>query len=187
MVLFDLIGKKYDGTRKADPNVVKSVLKLLNSSEHSIVVDIGSGTGNYAEVLAQNGFKVIAVEPSEVMRQQGKKHPNLFWLEAFADDLPLKDNYTDGIICMAAVHHFPDRKKAFQEMYRILKPGGTAVVFGADHKARKQFWLDDYFDPLLSTNYPTAKEVADGLIEAFGSNPKITYFPIPAEVQDCFF
>src|SRR3989344_662340 len=115
MVLFDLIGKKYDGTRKADPNVVKSVLKLLNSSEHSIVVDIGSGTGNYAEVLAQNGFKVIAVEPSEVMRQQGKKHPNLFWLEAFADDLPLKDNYTDGIICMAAVHHFPDRKKAFQE------------------------------------------------------------------------
>ena len=187
MTLFNLIGKKYDGTRKADPHIVKAILKYLNLPKGGIVVDIGAGTGNYSEVLAENQYKVIAIEPSEVMRKQGKQHPRIFWLEGFAEDLPLKDNFADGIICIATVHHFSDIRKAFKEMYRILKPGGSAVIVGADHKVRKNLWLDDYFNPLESTLYPTAKDVAKGLEEEFKTAAQIKFFLVPAEVQDCFF
>lgn len=187
MALFDLIGKKYDGTRKADPSMSRRLIKLLDLQPGKIVADIGAGTGNYSEVLADSGYKVIAIEPSKTMREQGKQHSNLFWLEGFAEDIPLKDGYVDGIVCLAAVHHFSDRNKAFAEMSRILKPGGKAVIFGADHKSRKSLWLDDYFRPTQSTDYPSAKKVADELEKAFDSKSKTEYFPIPAEVQDCFF
>ena len=41
------------------------------------VLDIGAGTGSYTQVLAEHGYRVIAVEPSITMRQQAIAHPSV--------------------------------------------------------------------------------------------------------------
>lgn len=43
-------------------------------------------------------------------------------------DLPFKDNEFDFIICNHVLEHIPDDTKAMQEIYRILTPGGTAIL-----------------------------------------------------------
>lgn len=43
-------------------------------------------------------------------------------------DLPFKDNTYDFILCNHVLEHIPDDTKAMQEIYRILKPGGTAIL-----------------------------------------------------------
>lgn len=187
MPLFDLIGEKYDGTRRADPGIARKLVSLIETPSGGVVADIGAGTGNYSEVLAQNNYKVYAIEPSEIMRSQAKKNAGIFWLDGVAENLPLKDKFVDAVTCVAAIHHFSDLEKAFEEMYRIVKPGGKVVIFGADHKARKNFWLDDYFDPTESNRYPTAKETGEKLEKVFTTPAAISHFPIPADVRDCFF
>ncbi len=43
-------------------------------------------------------------------------------------DLPFKDNTYDFILCNHVLEHIPDDTKAMQEIYRILKPAGTAIL-----------------------------------------------------------
>jgi SAM-dependent methyltransferase len=43
-------------------------------------------------------------------------------------DLPFQDNQYDFIFCNHVLEHIPDDKRAMQEIYRVLKPGGTAIL-----------------------------------------------------------
>src|SRR5690606_20172628 len=43
-------------------------------------------------------------------------------------DLPFKDNEFDVILCNHVLEHIPDDTKAMQELYRILKPNGMAIL-----------------------------------------------------------
>jgi len=43
-------------------------------------------------------------------------------------NLPFKDNSFDFILCNHVLEHIPDDTKAMQELYRVLKPGGSAVL-----------------------------------------------------------
>ena len=46
-----------------------------------------------------------------------------------ASDLPLSDSKFDFIVCSAAFKNFSKPLKALEEMYRVLKPGGIALIF----------------------------------------------------------
>jgi 2-polyprenyl-3-methyl-5-hydroxy-6-metoxy-1,4-benzoquinol methylase len=43
-------------------------------------------------------------------------------------DLPFEDNQYDVILCNHVLEHIPDDTKAMQELYRVLKPGGMAIL-----------------------------------------------------------
>lgn len=43
-------------------------------------------------------------------------------------DLPFQDNSFDFILCNHVLEHIPDDTRAMQELYRILSPGGTAIL-----------------------------------------------------------
>lgn len=49
-------------------------------------------------------------------------------VRADAQDLPFRDNYADVIVSRGSYHFWDDRKKGFQEIYRVLKPGAVAYV-----------------------------------------------------------
>jgi len=69
--IYNEIGKTYNCGRQADRRITETIIRSLNLPLHSVIADIGAGTGNYSYELPKLGYKVIAIEPSEVMRQQG--------------------------------------------------------------------------------------------------------------------
>lgn len=58
-------------------------------------------------------------------------------------DLPFKDNEFDMIICNHVLEHIPDDTKAMQEIYRILKPGGKAILQVPYDKNREKTFEDN--------------------------------------------
>ncbi len=58
-------------------------------------------------------------------------------------DLPFDSNQFDFIICNHVLEHIPDDTKAMQELYRILAPGGTAILQVPYEKERKTTFEDD--------------------------------------------
>ncbi len=56
--------------------------------------------------------------------------------------LPFRTNAFDSIYSMGTIEHFPDYEVAVREIFRVLKPGGTAII-GVPNK------LDPFFRPLL--------------------------------------
>ena len=58
-------------------------------------------------------------------------------------DLPFKDNSYDVILCNHVLEHIPDDKKAMQELYRVLKPGGMGIFQIPQDLNRATTFADD--------------------------------------------
>ena len=57
--------------------------------------------------------------------------------------LPFEDNSYDIIFCNHVLEHIPDDTKAMQELYRVLKPGGMAILQIPQELARATTFFDD--------------------------------------------
>ena len=84
-------------------------------------------------------LKVLHFAPEQAFYKRFRKLKNLDYIttdlnspiaDVKADicDLPFTDDEFDFIICNHVLEHIPDDTKAMQELYRILKPGGTAIL-----------------------------------------------------------
>ncbi len=58
-------------------------------------------------------------------------------------DLPFKDNSYDVILCNHVLEHIPDDTKAMQELFRVLKPGGMAILQIPQELDRATTFADD--------------------------------------------
>jgi ubiquinone/menaquinone biosynthesis C-methylase UbiE len=77
---YDEIGKGYNFYRKADHRLLKMLIELLGLPVGSVVADIGAGTGNYTNGLAEYGYKMKAIELSEEMRSQALFSENVEYI-----------------------------------------------------------------------------------------------------------
>ena len=188
MSLYDVIGKTYAQTRRSDPRITEKLLEILAPSQAATIADIGAGTGSYALVLAECGYRVLAIEPSATMRSQAKSHRFIQWIDAFADNLPLPDGSVDAAIIMLAFHHFQNYRQALREIHRIAGDG-KIVLFTYDPEKISSFWLTQYFPSLVADVQATFLTIPRLMfeIEAIANVAvNVVTFPLPNDLSDSF-
>ena len=183
---YDSIGSNYNQNRTADHRVLMVIEKLLELPLGSVIADVGAGTGNYSNALANLGYRLEAIEPSVEMRRQAIPNLRVHWMSGSAEAIPLKNNSVDGVIIILALHHFHDIRRAAREIYRIC-PDGPVVIFTMDPRKSEQFWFDDYFPEIarhVFKVFPPIDEVAD-IISGIGKwQTLIKKFPLPPDLAD---
>ena len=98
------------------------------------ILDIGCGPGTDAVEYAKNGAIVSAVDLNEEQVNITKKNfevRNLKYdqiLKASSDKLPFESKSFDLIYCDGVLHHVPKMKESVDEIYRILKDDGKALI-----------------------------------------------------------
>lgn len=98
------------------------------------VLEIAPGPGYLSVALAKLGpFKITGLDISESfvhMASQYAKREGVTvrFIHGSASDIPLEDGMFDLIVCRAAFKNFSEPLKALNEMHRVLKPGGRAVI-----------------------------------------------------------
>lgn len=110
---------------------------LTSLKEGEIVVDLGSGGGFdcflAAKKVGQRG-KVIGVDmtPEMIDKARGNarksKYTNVEFRLGEIENLPVADNTADVVISNCVINLTPDKKKVFQEAFRVLKSGGRLMV-----------------------------------------------------------
>lgn len=107
----------------------------INSGD--IVVDLGCGAGNdvfIARNIVGESGKVIGVDMTEEMIAKANSNKlklgftNVEFRLGEIEDLPVNDNSTDVVISNCVLNLVPDKRKAFSEIFRILKPGAHFCV-----------------------------------------------------------
>jgi ubiquinone/menaquinone biosynthesis C-methylase UbiE len=182
---YDTIGVNYNVNRRADARIVLKLKTLLDLPAGSLLADIGAGTGNYSNALADMGYKVIAVEPSAVMRNQAVPRENVTWLAGAAESVPLKDASVAGVIIVLAIHHFSSIRKAAGELHRIC-PGGPVVILTYDPRRSKSFWFNDYFPGIYRSEFKICLPVEEAAALLAGDywQTEIRDFPLPRDLAD---
>ncbi|MHB1317027.1 MAG: class I SAM-dependent methyltransferase [Anaerolineae bacterium] len=105
------------------------VLRMARPLPGERALDVGTGTGNYACALAARGLEVTGIDPSEAMLAVARLKPQpVTWLQAAAECLPCEDDSFDLVVSVTALEFVADPRRALQEMFRVLRPGGRLVV-----------------------------------------------------------
>lgn len=188
MSLYEQIGKSYSSTRKPDPRIVRQIHALLDLPAGSVIADIGAGTGNYSWELEKLGYKMVAVEPSSVMRNQAKPNPQITWVDARAESIPLQSGSAQGAIFILSYHHFSDHRTAVSETLRI-SGNGPLLIFTMAPERLADFWLCHYFPYFLqeaSQAFPTSEKMEADLSLWSKREVSIMPFPLPKDLTDQF-
>ena len=105
----------------------------VNIKPGETVVDLGSGAGNdvfIAQRLVGNTGTVIGIDMTEAMIEKAQQnaeklgYKNVEFRLGEIEQLPVDDNTADVVVSNCVINLVPDKLKAFQEIYRVLKPGG---------------------------------------------------------------
>ncbi|MGH1505271.1 MAG: class I SAM-dependent methyltransferase [Acidimicrobiales bacterium] len=135
-------------TDGVDPEYTEQILPLIAAEldGFTTVVDIGTGEGQVARMLADRGHDVIGIDPVPaqiVEAQQRGGGPR--YVEAPADALPLDDASVDAAVACLVFEHIDDVDGAIAEVARVVRPGGR-FVFLLNHPLLQtpgSGWIDD--------------------------------------------
>ncbi len=93
----------------------------------SWVVDFGCGTGILFPELLAKGYRVVGLDLSLDMLKASREVTTVSLVCGDGCCLPLASASFDAVFCRGSIHHVPDLKLAFQEIVRVLKPGGYLI------------------------------------------------------------
>jgi len=113
-----------------------------------LVLDAGCGMGRYAEVASRYGARVIGIDLSravEAARQNLADRDNVQILQANLLKLPFPDQTFDFIYSIGVLHHTPNCETTFRGLVRLLKPGGTIVIWLYQGYNRTSYRLSDIY------------------------------------------
>lgn len=104
-------------------------------NEHSgeRMLEIGCGLGTDGRQFVQGGANYVGGELSFHSLVLARHGFELFGLPgafvcADAENLPFSGDSFDMVYCHGVLHHTPDTERGIQEIYRVLRPGGKAII-----------------------------------------------------------
>ena len=122
----------------------RAVASLLDGG--LVLADLGCGTGYMARALAHFASRLICVDPSPGMLTEARKRlshlpdsTTVEFRQGGFDRLPLEDDELDGAVAGMVLHHLEQPDAALQEMFRVVRPGGRAVVL--ELAPHKESWM----------------------------------------------
>jgi ubiquinone/menaquinone biosynthesis C-methylase UbiE len=109
----------------------QALARILQDVGGASVLEIGAGTGHMSTWLTGRGYRVLAVEPSAAMREEGRRQTDglpIRWCGARAENLPFDAASFDGALLFTTLEFVHDPVRALQEAMRVIRLGGWVIV-----------------------------------------------------------
>jgi demethylmenaquinone methyltransferase/2-methoxy-6-polyprenyl-1,4-benzoquinol methylase len=139
--MFDTISGNYDNLNRVisfgiDIKWRKKVLQIVAKSNPKTILDIATGTGDLAILMAQtNAEKIVGLDISSGMLEVGVKKiagkelsNTIEMILGDSENMPFEDNSFDAITVAFGIRNFETLEKGLTEIMRVLKTNGVFVI-----------------------------------------------------------
>jgi len=140
-------------TEGADPEYEEQILPLAESllAGRRRVLDVGTGEGQIARLLAARGAEVVGIDPTaNQVAEAQRRGGGPAYARAGAHELPFPDGSFDAVVACLVFEHIEAVDEAVDEVARVLRPGGRFAFF-LNHPLLQtpgSGWIDDHLvDP----------------------------------------
>mgnify|MGYP000996581413 FL=1 len=150
--MFDTISGNYDGLNRVisfgiDVKWRKKVLQIVKASNPKTILDIATGTGDLAILMAETkAEKIIGLDISVGMLEVGKQKiaskklsQKIEMMVGDSEKMPFEDNTFDAITVAFGIRNFENLEKGLAEILRVLKPNGTFVILETSNPTKFPF------------------------------------------------
>jgi len=128
--------KRYDRALRVTVRAMPQMLEVLKAALQGTqsVLEVAAGTGIATQAIAQAAHQVVAVDYALAMVEKLKARveaavlKNVQCLQADIYALPFEPASFDAVVACNVLHLLPDLPKAYEAMFRLLKPGGRLFV-----------------------------------------------------------
>jgi demethylmenaquinone methyltransferase / 2-methoxy-6-polyprenyl-1,4-benzoquinol methylase len=132
--MFDAISPRYDlvnrvMTFRMDVGWRRKTVRALALPGGSRVLDLAAGTGDFCRDLQKAGITAVGMDLSYGMLSHAKTTAPL--VQADALRLPVPTGSVDGVTCGFALRNFVDLGEFFDELGRVVRPGGRIALLDA--------------------------------------------------------
>jgi SAM-dependent methyltransferase len=145
-VSFDRIANIYDATRWAGipPPIMEKILNAMKDAlkDCRTILDIGTGTGRFAQFFQHSGFIIVGVDVSLSMMAEARKKGVQDLVRADAHHLPFRDESFDGSIMVHVLHLMQNWVQAIHEVGRVTKTILVSEAGDAEGFSARQRYLE---------------------------------------------
>ena len=119
---------------------LREIERFLPEGGSLDILDVGTGTGFFAVLLAQQGHRVEGIDLTPAMLEEARtlakqRNLDITFREMDAQNLAYPDGTFDVVISRNLTWTLPDPQRAYAEWFRVLKPGGVLLNFDAEYAA----------------------------------------------------
>lgn len=131
-----------------DNEIAKEILSYIPDDYTGNILDVPVGTAVFTEKkwASLTNAKITCLDYSKDMIGQAQNRLNhcehISFIQGDVGNLPMENECFDTVLSMNGFHAFPDKAKAFQETWRVLKEDGTFIAcFYIKGKSKRTDWL----------------------------------------------
>jgi SAM-dependent methyltransferase len=142
---FNGLAKLYAQCRPNYPEeAVNLVVSHCHLDTHSVLADVGCGTGISSRLFAKRGIQVVGIEPNDEMRHQAESDsaevtdPPPIFVPGRAEATGLADYSVDAVLAAQSFHWF-DPHLSLEEFHRILRTRGWVILMWNERDDRDHF------------------------------------------------
>ena len=114
----------------------RHVMKEIKRFRPASLIDIGCGPGGFLCAVQKRfpDIQLNSLDLSEEMVRETQERlgPSAVAIVGDSEHMPLESEQYEIVTCNMSIHHYPHAQDAVNEMYRILKPGGTLLLNDMD-------------------------------------------------------
>lgn len=179
MEIKDAVKQRYAAEANCDDNLScgGQNINLVGLQPGQRLLDIGCGRGGdvlKAAAIVGDSGQAVGVDLSPAMIEAARRAAteqgmaNAQFYQGDVEALPLSNGIFDAIVSDCAINHALDKKRAYAEIYRVLKPGGRMVVSDVvaleelpkEIKDDPAAWADCFGGAISESEYMAAIESA---------------------------
>ena len=171
----------------------RTAVRLLKLSPGDCVLDVCGGTGDLAILAARKvgpAGRVVIYDINRAMIQAGlhkvsntEIETRLRHVQGNAECISFPDRHFEAVMVGFGIRNVAHMKRGFEEMYRVLKPGGKMMCLEFSKPTWPVFrWLYDFYSFYIM---PFMGELIAGSRKAYTHLPEsIRMFPLPDELSE---